>query len=383
MKIFHYRMSEYENNPWKDTIIKDDSQLEGLRSKTLVSINDQIIARQHSMTYLTGRETCHAHHFAKMVAGAILNGNYDQAPELNVSLPDDEMGSVLWVDSAHSIYSCADFFKEMTSRYDPEHKRFALLCLDKLGQFRYDFYAFIQTFEEAVKMTQPTLIVIDDIDHLMPNCGVNAAAAFDHAVRDILNHSDTACLFIGYNHLSKRASTPGNLGKYLFSSASSIFSVTTQQAVTTVRLVKSFMYQTNYDGQFSFTIGDDNLAHQVVKVCTEPHNSNIMQQTTLRDIISDVIEPGETISPDQLFQRINDRRQQLNRFDRTRALIAQAAQLGIITKAPNSNDYTLTGPPCRDTVTAPSPINNSLTLPPHPQPTPHQPVEEVQPTSGG
>jgi hypothetical protein len=350
MKIFHYRMSELEDNPWKDTIIKDDSQLESLRSRTLVSINGQIIARQHSMTYLTGRETCHAHHFAKMVAGAILNGSYDQAPDLNVSLPDEENGRVLWVDSAHSIYSCADFFKEMTSRYDPEHKRFALLCLDKLGQFRYDYYSFIQTFEEAVKMTQPTLIVIDDIDHLMPNCGVNVAAAFDHAVRDILNHRDTACLFIGYNHLSKRASTTGNLGKYLFSSASSIFSVTTQQAVTSVRLVKSFMYQTNYDGQFHFSIGDDNLAHQVVKVCTEPHNSNIMRQTTLRDIISDVIEPGETISPDQLFQKINDRRQQLNRFDRTRALIAQAAQLGIITKAPNSNDYTLTGPPCRDTV---------------------------------
>ena len=366
MKIFHYRKSEYENDPWKDTIIKDESQLESLTSKTLVTINGQTIARQHSMTYLTGRETCHAHHLAKMVATAILDGNYNHAPDLNVSLPDDEKGRVLWIDSAHSIYSCADFFKEMTSRYDPEHKRFALLCIDKLGQFRYDFYSLINTFEEAVKMTQPTLIVIDDIDHLMPNCGVNAAAAFDHAVRDILNHRDTACLFIGYNHLSKRASTTGNLGKYLFSSASSIFSVTTQQAVTTVRLVKSFIYQNNYDGQFHFSIGDDNLAHEVVKVCTEPHDSNIMQQTTLRDIISDVIEPGETISPDQLFQKINDRRQQLNRFDRTRAIIAQAAQLRIITKAPNSNDYTLTCPPFRDSVTAPPTINNSLTLPPHP-----------------
>jgi len=366
MKVFHYRKSEYENDPWKDTIIKDESQLESLTSKTLVTINGQTIARQHSMTYLTGRETCHAHHLAKMVAAAILDGNYNHAPDLNVSLPDDEKGRVLWIDSAHSIYSCADFFKEMTSRYDPEHKRFALLCLDKLGQFRYDFYSLINTFEEAVKMTQPTLIVIDDIDHLMPNCGVNAAAAFDHAVRDILNHRDTACLFIGYNHLSKRASTTGNLGKYLFSSASSIFSVTTQQAVTTVRLVKSFMHQNNYQGQFYFSIGDDNLAHEVVKVCTEPHDSNIMQQTTLRDIISDVIEPGETISPDQLFQKINDRRQQLNRFDRTRAIIAQAAQLRIITKAPNSNDYILTSLPFRDSVTAPPTINNSLTLPPHP-----------------
>ena len=368
MKIFHYRQSECENDPWKNTIIKDDSQLEGLTSKNLVTINGQIIARQHSMTYLTGRETCHAHHFAKMVAAAILSGSYRQAPNLTIGEPDGEMGGVLWIDSAHSIYSCADFFKEMTSRYDPEHKRFALLCLDKLGQFRYDFYALINTFEEAVRMTQPSLIVIDDIDHLMPNCGVNAAAAFDHAVRDVLNHGDAACLFIGYNHLSKRASTTGNLGKCLFTSASSVFSVTTQQAVTSVRLVRSFMHQTNYDAQFHFTIGDDNLAHEVVKVCTEPHDSNIMRQTTLRDIIGDVIQPGETISPDQLFQKINDRRQQLNRFDRTRALIAQAAQLGIITKAPDSNDYTLTGSPCRDSVTATSTINNSLTLPPHPSP---------------
>ena len=38
---------------------------------------------------------------------------------------------------------------------------------------------------------------------------------FCHSVRDVINHRDTAFLFIGYNHLGKKASTTGNLGKHL------------------------------------------------------------------------------------------------------------------------------------------------------------------------
>ena len=69
------------------------------------------------------------------------------------------------------------------------------------------------------------MVVIDDIDHFMPYCGVRNAMEFSHTVRDVINHAETAFLFIGYNHLGKKASTTGNLGKFLFNDASDIFSL--------------------------------------------------------------------------------------------------------------------------------------------------------------
>ena len=63
-----------------------------------------------------------------------------------------------------------------------------------------------------------------------------------------------------------------------------------------------------------------------------------MQQNTLKDIFSEVIDSGQAISPDQLYDRLINRQQRLNRIDRTRSLIAQATSLGIISKNDN-NDY--------------------------------------------
>ena len=379
MNIFHYRKTNCEGDPWKDVLITGKTDLSDLKSRSIVTINGQTVLRQHSITYLTGRDTCHAHHFAKMLTAAVLSGSYDRAPGLSVNLDNVQQGSVLWMDSVHGIHACADFFNEMITAFDPKHERFSLFCLDKLGSYRYEFYGVLNEFERAVKTLKPKLIVIDDIDHLMPYCGVNIASAFNHAIRDIINHTETACLFIGYNHLSKRASTTGNLGSLLFPAAYNIFSVTTQHAISTVRLIKSFNAQSNLKAQFCFTIDDDNLPHEVIKSVSESYDTSYMQQNTLRDIIGDVIKPGETISPDDLFDKINSRRQQLNRHDRTRTLIAQAAHLGIIQKAPNnSNDYTLSpGSPCRDSVTAPTVPASAQSSVPGLR---HGPIESVQPS---
>ena len=385
MNIFHYRKNDYVADPWQEVLITGKTDLGGLKSRAIVSINGQTVLRQHSVTYITGRDTCHAHHFAKMLAAAVLSGSYDRAPGLSVNLENIQQGSVLWIDSVNRIHACADFFNEMISAFDPNHERFSLMSLDKLGSFRYDYYSIVEAFERAVRNLKPELVVIDDIDHLMPNCGVNVAAAFNHAIRDVLNHTETACLFIGYNHLGKRASTTGHLGAALFPEAYNIFSVTTQHAITTVKLIKSFNAPNAFKAQFHFTIDSDNLPQEVIKTFAEPQDSSYMQQCTLRDIIGDVIKPGETISPDDLFDKINSRRQQLNRYDRTRTLIAQAAQFGIIQKAANdSNDYTLSpGSQCRDLVTAPSTpaVNNSLTFPPHPSSNESTPSTPSSPSS--
>jgi hypothetical protein len=367
MKIYHYRKTDLVENPWEDILITGDTQLDQYQFRTLASICGQTVIRQHASTYITGKDTCLAHHFVKMIAAAILKGSYDHAPGLTVNNPQAAHGNVLWIDTVRGLHACADFFKEMISNFDPSHKHFSLLCLDKLGSFRFEFFALTRYIEQAIEMTRPSLIIIDDIDHLMPYCGINSADAFNCAIRDALNHTDAACLFIGYNHLNKRANTTGNLGKMLFSGADNIFSVTSQHAISRVKLVKSYNTQVNHEAEFLFTVDEDNLPHEVCKTISEQQHDDFLQTSSLQDIFSQVIEPGQNISPDELVHKLNSRRQQLNRLDRTRALIAQATKFGIIKKADdNSSNYTLSqGSPCRDSVTAsPVPVNNSLTLPP-------------------
>ena len=382
MNVYHYLKNEFVDNPWEDMLITGDTQLDNFKSDTLVSINGQTVIRQHASSYITGKETCYAHHFAKMIAAAHLKGSYDHASSLSVGTQHSS-NKVLWIDSVHSIHTCADFFNEMTANFDPERKHFAMISLDKLGSFRFELFTLTRYIQFSIETAKPTLIVIDDIDHLMPYCGINAADMFNRAIRDTLNHTDAACLFIGYNHLNKRANTTGNLGKALFSTADNIFSVTSQHGISKVKLLKSFTVESNYETDFLFTVDMDNLPHQVVSAITEQHAEEFLQQNTLKDIFSEVIDSGQTISPDQLYDKLINRQQRLNRIDRTRALIAQAAQLGIIKKADNNtNNYILNhqsitpldddsaplGPPCRDSVTAPTAptVNNSLTLPPHP-----------------
>ncbi len=378
MNIFHYRQTDYSGDPWKDGLITGETQLDNFKSKAIVTVNGQTIIKQHASTYLTGRDTCLAHHFAKMLAAAVLKGNYEHAPGLSVSVPDPGKGSVLWIDTVRGLHSCAEFFNEMMTKFDPGQQRFALLCLDKLGNFRYDFYALLDYIEKAIQHTKPSLIVIDDIDHLMPYSGVNVADAFNHAIRDTLNHTDTACLFIGYNHLGKRKSTTGNLGNLLFTAADNIFSITTQQAISRVKLVRSYCIESKHDAEFLFVVDDDNLPHEVIKAMADPDTSTFIKKNTLQDIIGEVIQPGQTISPDELYQQLNHRRQQFNRQDRIRTLIAQATQLGVIKKADDSNNYTLVpGTPkgcvpqdipesCASSTSQPTGVNNSLTLPPLP-----------------
>ena len=164
MKIFHYRNPDYDADPWNDAIINGNTNLNDFCPKTILSINGCNILRQHYSTYITGKNTSNAHHFAKMIAAAVLKGSFTLAPGLSVDLQQSQQGTVLWVDSVHSVHACADFFKEMITNFDPDNKNFYLFSLDRLGTFRYDFYALLNCFEKAVRETNPTLIVIDDID---------------------------------------------------------------------------------------------------------------------------------------------------------------------------------------------------------------------------
>ena len=371
-KIFHYRLNGNhdecaDQDPWSQCVINHDTNLDDFRINHLVTIGGQPVISQHSATYITGRDTCHAHHFAKMLAGAVLSGAYTGAPSLTATrtvpvsfeygpTPEDPHaaprtctrtatpGTVLWIDTIHSPHDCARLFSEMHDTFRFDKGAFNLYCLDMLGVFREDFYCVLQRLEQHISKLKPALIVIDDIDHFMPNCGINVASTFSHIFRDTLNHTESAFLLIGYNHLSKRASTTGNLGKLLFPQANSVFSVSTVNGVSHVRPVRAFECRIDFDkAEFIFTIGADNMPRECVKHGAKPASG--IDDETLRDIIDGIIQEDSQgsqssqgsefpliLTPSTLLSKVKARHAQFKRDSRDAALLDQIHRLHIFPK---------------------------------------------------
>ena len=388
-QIFHYRLDGTHNEcgadePWSKCLFNNETDFAPYKTAPLLSIAGQPVIKQHHATYITGRDTCHAHHFAKMIAGAIISGFYSHAPSVAIhprqSAPPcngaPTSDTVLWIDTVHSPHACAQLYHEMKDNFHFQEGQFQLMCLDMLGVFREDFYLLIGEIEANIRQFRPKLIVIDDIDHFLPYCGVTIASHFFHIFRDTLNHTESAFLFIGYNHLGKRASTTGNVGKSLFPSSDCVFSVTTQHGISHVRLVRSLDTRSIPEAEFIFSIGDDNMPHELVKTTSAGAISpSVIEHTTLNDIITGVIEPGETLVPDELVTRISMRNAQLNRINQARTIIAKATSFGIIRK--DVNGYILT------TSKIGNVVNNLLTLPPHPSgpsSSPNAPNESTLPS---
>ena len=327
MDINYYRQHNLktETESWQDCQFTSETDLSGFTAKPLVTLNGQHILQQHHVSYLTGKETCRAHHFAKFLAINILSSPSSDA-------------RVLWIDTLHGPHICSRIYHELVDHATDE-KNLHLVCLDMLGGQRDNVFAISRNIEALISMFKPTLVVIDDIDHLMPFCGINVANEFCRIVRDVTNHTDTAFLFIGYNHLNKRTSTTGNLGKFLFIQADHVFTLSTQREVTTVRLARSYNLSRNpNDSEFHFTIGADNLPHETDRL---PGSKTVIDDT-LRDIISEVIQPGQAITPDEFLKQVNTRQRQLKRQHRADDLITQALHLNLLRHC-DGNRYTTTG----------------------------------------
>ena len=270
MKINYYRYpsAQGEQESWQNCQFTHNTDLSPFTEvKPLVTLNGQPIIRQHHSTYLTGKDTCRAHHFAKFLAIKVLTTVSQQPVEVMQAsgLHNSSQRSsckVLWIDTLHGPHICTQIYHELVA-HAPAKENLHFVCLDVLGSQRENVYAINRNIEALIKQFKPELVVIDDIDHFMPFCGVHVATEFCRIVRDVTNHTETAFLFIGYNHLGKKASTTGNLGKYLFLDASDVFSLSTQREVTTVRLVRSYdLSRSPDDTEYRFTIGDDNLPHE-------------------------------------------------------------------------------------------------------------------------
>ena len=368
MQVNYYRHSNDQgyDESWRACQFTPASDLSQFTVKPLVTINGQPYLRQHHITYLTGRETCRAHHFAKHLAVQVLNAT-----------PATGGTSVLWIDTHNGPHVSAAIFRELTQHLhsgSPLH----YVCLDILGGQRDDHWCLIRNIEQLIKRLKPQLVVIDDIDHFMPYCGLRVANEFNRIVRDTVNHTDTAFLLIGYNHTGKKACTAGELGKLLFTSSNDIFSLSTVRDVTTVRHISGYDLSVLPDhSQFHFTIGPDNLPQEA----QQPRKATPsgIDDDTLRGIVEGIIQPGQDISDSDLLAQVKAQHSQLKRYTRDAALLDQIRRLHLLDPLPatpsiDTSSSTQSSPstpssPSSQSILAPSEldndVNNSLTLPTH------------------
>ena len=103
MEINYYRQPNAQGiqEAWESCQFTSDTDLTAFTSRPLVTINGQPILRQHHITYLTGKETCRAHHFAKHLAIQFLN-------------------SSKVVNSTHAGLEACDSSKVVNFKDDPE-----------------------------------------------------------------------------------------------------------------------------------------------------------------------------------------------------------------------------------------------------------------------
>ena len=380
MEINFYRKPNHQglSESWEACQFTGETDLSRFTVKPLVTINGQPFLRQHHVTYLTGKETCRAHHFAKHLVLQLLSKE-ESSPS------SENRCKVLWIDTINGPHISAAIYRELSAH--ARHKQdLHFVCLDILGGQREDFWFINRAIEDLIKDHKPQLVVIDDIDHLMPYCGVTIATEFARAVRDVTNHTETAFLLIGYNHLGKRAATTGNLGKMLFTNANDIFSLSTQRDVTTVRHVSGYDLRHDPDEcEFRFTIGPDNLPHETTR--DHKDKSSPIDDDTLRDIATDILQPGQTITPVEFLHQVTARHRQLRQQERATALYNQARRLNLLappltnsnndTSASSSSDIGSDSNAIASMESIASissgkssqekKINTPLTLPPHPQ----------------
>jgi hypothetical protein len=95
-----------------------------------------------------------------------------------------------------------------------------------------------------------------------------------------------------------------------------------------------------------------------------------MDSDVLARCIADVLQPGQTITPDELVTQVTARHRQLKHQARTRAILNQALNLDLIKKANEDMAASKAAGKSPDnqqnTYTLSPTINTSLTLPPHP-----------------
>lgn len=345
-------------DPWESLFINiDNDDIANYRPHPIVNICGSTAIHRHEITFLTGSSHCRAHAMAKMITAAVLNGSYPFAHSLQVARQADSgksddngtqpkvmPGKVLWIDSVHSFYTVCGFVDDFKRNINVNSDNFRVMCLDDIGTFNECDETVLQHIIKAIRDFKPTLVVIDDLDHLTPECGMNLANNFYLAIRETLDHYDTSLLCVGYNLIGRAKATAGFIGKMLFPVANNVFRITNRGTIAHVRRVKGVSGDDQFE--FAFTVNDQNFPQEVVMI---PDNTSVearfAEVTAVQDIFTSVLPADDALTPDELLTRLNKRHDDMNRLNRNRHLIAGALAQGIIVRDANRR-YTINNDKC-------------------------------------
>lgn len=331
-----------EDDPWSHLCLNVEFEpLKESRPHSIVNIAGSNILHQHEITFATGSSHCRAHAFAKMIAAAVIDGKYDPMPSLNVARvegQDNTGGRVLWIDSVHSFYTCCGIIEDIKrSVSNPANNtNLMYVCLDDLGAFIECETKVHDEIMNRINEFKPTVIIFDDLDHFTPECGMYYADNFYLMLREYLDFNDAAVLCIAYNLLGRMKGTAGHIGNRLFPIANSVFRISNRGTTAIVHRVKGI----TCDDQFecAFNINDNNMPQEVI---LEPENASMAQRfveaNAVQDIFTAVIPQDQSLTPDQLVEKLNKRQEQMNRINRNRHLIASALAQQILKRESNGN----------------------------------------------
>ena len=328
-----------ELNPWDCLCLNIDMKnLADNRPHAVVNINGATILHQHEITFLTGASHCRAHAFAKMLAGAVIDGSYSFASSVQVADHDKPDGDrdkdapkVLWVDTVHSFYTCCGIIDDLKQNFNVSQDNFSLICLDDLGTFNERYDMVLHGIIDTIHKFKPSLVIIDDLDHLATDCGVNLTDNFYLKVREILDHNDISFLCIGYNLVGRAKSTAGSIGKSLFAVASNVFRLSNRGTTAIVQRVKGITCDDQFT--FAFNINDRNFPQEVLLTPqADPSGDAIIEAAAVQEIFTAVMPHDEALTSEQLIDQLNKRNDSIRRLKRHQHLIAGALSRGILSR---------------------------------------------------
>jgi hypothetical protein len=372
-------------DPWESLCLNIDMKnLVDFRPHAIVSINGNPVLHQHEITFLTGASHCRAHAFAKMLTAAVIGGSYPFAQSVQVAKRDGDQpqkpSRVLWIDTVHSFYTCCGIIDDLKQNFNITQDSFRFVCLDALGTFasRYDnvLYGIINIIHDF----KPSLVIIDDFDHLAIDCGINLTDNFYLMVREYLDHYDASFLCIGYNLIGRAKSTAGSIGKRLFAVASNVFRLSNKGTTAIVQRVKGIASDDQFT--FAFNINDKNFPQELIPFPgADPTGDTIIEAAAVQEIFTAVVPQDEALTSQQLINNLDKHHNDVSRLKRHHRLIADALSRGILNR--NDTGYYTLNP--HYTSQAAPPTNGYLDyyinklniinkIPPIPQ---HQPLNQL------
>ncbi len=336
-QCIYLRQPVFED-PQQNCIFTCETDLSEFGATPLVTNCGIPVVLNHEITLVTGCSHSRTHHYAKMLATAILNGGqYPFAPSFTTELKG---GKVMWIDSVNSIHSVTNLMQQFKENCKINSDNFQMMCLDCLGAFNNNSSLIVDLIIGAVRDFRPNFIVINDIDHLIPFAGHRDTNDFVAFLRETTSLYNVAVCAIAHNLIGKVKNTTGLLGTELFGIATNIFRVIDHGATSTVTSYKA-LEQTPYE--FTFTLNDRNLPQEVVIAPQRVSASqDYIDTLTLQDIFSSIISDGVSIKPDELMASVTSHLIRLAKFNRARNLISNALIRGIISRDPATGDYSAT-----------------------------------------